>query len=548
MHSRQYVQAARVISECHKDSALTTEEKCILRDLPDDSHPDAIACRLRLTLLCRDCGFEPDWHPDGITKTTEDLGRYLTLRLFVSTACGLSAKEERRIWSHYRSHYSMSQTKSIREGDGHNTPHYTIKDIYRNYRRMSRNDPDYFIRKWFNLYYVPPLKYCRPEAKMIAGSSALHLMETLWDDAAAGMFSSGFGFAFLYDVLLGRRKIKLSKKSVNLEGSTDLRETRHRLIKEYLEKNDIDIASASSKSSNKTSAPLVWENPEVSLTPELEEAIATVDAGEKDVSKGAASFVKLITNAILLKFLLKSRNTFYHPNAICACILLLLAQAVLDDMPVAEILKKRHKTNPTEQTDSQQKDAFSWLPSFPFLRHETALLHDGVSVSRSDLRVFFRHVSELGLAICKRLDLTERHKQPNNTSKPLAGPTETEEQPRDCTPRPCDHTCKDRTLECVPPVEPAQWRGISEDDVCAFAVSPLKNVWKKGDDVPRVDEVRLHSDASDIMAKLPVDLRCCSEAQSMSAQRMLDRIDRDLQDSSSILKSKKVPRLTFLHG
>ena len=82
-----------LVDSCVSDTALAPEERQIwqlLRGCANDMHPDAVACRLKLSLAtvgCEDTMRCP-WN------VAAELTRYIGLRAFVSAACRLTPAEE----------------------------------------------------------------------------------------------------------------------------------------------------------------------------------------------------------------------------------------------------------------------------------------------------------------------------------------------------------------------------------------------------------------------------------------------------------------------
>ena len=367
--SRQYVLAARIITGCHKDSALTKEELWILSHLPvDDCHPDALACRLRLTLLCRDCGTVPEWKPD------DDFKCYLSTHSHVRVACRLSENEERRLLSYYpigsRTQYLNAMTNAPAQiavkgtcQSGGLVLDHVHADLMSKALQTSCKSPSVGLGH-IHLYYN------RPEEQVVTGASALRLIDTVWvGGGLLGSWGCRTGFPLLYDILLGRRKIEFVTNEAQheraLEGSTPkgtpytmksqspavdteqapLRKERHKRIREFLASHKIKIPSAVKSTANayqsRQTESLPWEKSTLSVPPSLEEAFAAVDGGDRHVTKKSASFVKLMTSAIILKNTREpSQINLTNPSGVAACMLLSLAHAVLHDMPVAALMRK----------------------------------------------------------------------------------------------------------------------------------------------------------------------------------------------------------------
>jgi hypothetical protein len=124
---RQYAEASRLLATCFKDSPFTAEELWIVGMLaktgPDqvhtDMHPDAIACRLKLALVCVECGHGPiepassendDARDDGRDSDSENITRkagqwavqtdhskMIQIYAHVSKACCLSYEDEQHL-------------------------------------------------------------------------------------------------------------------------------------------------------------------------------------------------------------------------------------------------------------------------------------------------------------------------------------------------------------------------------------------------------------------------------------------------------------------
>ena len=364
--SRQYVLAARIIARCHKDSALTNEEIWILSQLPTDCHPDALACRLRLTLLCRDCGTDPAWEAE------EDFKAYLSVHTHVSVACRLSESEEQRLLSYYPIDSRAQFLHALANAPTQITVHSTCQSGGRTldtvHGELMPAALEQICRSPSSCLGRMNMCYDRPEEQLIAGAPALRLVDTLWNRGGLLSWGCRTGFALLYDILLGRRQIGFvtdeaehlralegkgapttrQKNKSQAPGSDKeqarLRKARHKRIRQFLTANAIKIPPSAPKTTqtrNQTET-LPWENQlTVRVPPSLKEAMAVADGGSRRVTKQAASFVKLMTSAILLKNSREvSKINLTDPSGVVANILLSLANAVLHDLPVASLMEE----------------------------------------------------------------------------------------------------------------------------------------------------------------------------------------------------------------
>ena len=102
--SRDYVACARLISACATDTPFDGEERWLMslvKESADDWHPDAHACRLRLALICLECGetqlLADEWKVD---KNDQELvsvdldGYFIQKNNHVSASCRLLPEDE----------------------------------------------------------------------------------------------------------------------------------------------------------------------------------------------------------------------------------------------------------------------------------------------------------------------------------------------------------------------------------------------------------------------------------------------------------------------
>jgi hypothetical protein len=102
---RQYAEASRLLANCFTDTPLTKQEMWIVEMIAStaaaeesmgspDQHPDCVACRLKLAIVCYECGHKPSW------DVPADYARLVQTYAHVSKACGLSVEEEDQLLGH----------------------------------------------------------------------------------------------------------------------------------------------------------------------------------------------------------------------------------------------------------------------------------------------------------------------------------------------------------------------------------------------------------------------------------------------------------------
>jgi len=97
--NRQYDAVFRMAESCVSDTELSGVERTVfnqLRTLREDQHPDAHACRLRISLATLGSRehMAPEW------SLEEELGAYVTKHASVSAACRLTMQEELELLDH----------------------------------------------------------------------------------------------------------------------------------------------------------------------------------------------------------------------------------------------------------------------------------------------------------------------------------------------------------------------------------------------------------------------------------------------------------------
>lgn len=96
MMHRDYVRAARVISSTNADRILSSEGEWVMgqfQAIGKDSHPHAHACRLKLAIMCNECGIERlPWQSD--MTLIKDYEQYLLKFAHIAPECSLTLLEE----------------------------------------------------------------------------------------------------------------------------------------------------------------------------------------------------------------------------------------------------------------------------------------------------------------------------------------------------------------------------------------------------------------------------------------------------------------------
>jgi hypothetical protein len=276
IYKREYIAAALLLQACETDSHLTREEKWILSLVSGtmkDHHPNAHALRLRLALICYECGCVPiPWNstnklPEPVDQDYED---YLKKYSHVSSVCRLSTEDEMRFIEHRnrdigeesplrarRLRYSELLTESNLSAEKANQME-SSGDIEgaANLRKelfgpmeVRMRPPDqtgrraiFFIQKLLpsamnaltqrgSLFSVLT-RYTRPTADITLSSDAFDILEKFFDDDLMG-YGKQTGFLLLYEMLTGVVQFKLASftrplptaSSESKEGENDGKDT-----------------------------------------------------------------------------------------------------------------------------------------------------------------------------------------------------------------------------------------------------------------------------------------------------------------------------------
>jgi hypothetical protein len=97
--AREYALASRLVTACVTDVPFSAEERFLfgmVKRSEKDAHPDAHAVRLRLALVCFECGEKPAW------DVNKDYQAYLKKYAHVSAECRLDADDEDQLLSRSR--------------------------------------------------------------------------------------------------------------------------------------------------------------------------------------------------------------------------------------------------------------------------------------------------------------------------------------------------------------------------------------------------------------------------------------------------------------
>ena len=121
---RDYEGASRVMSSCFTDTAFSKEEKWIMKlvkkTAEDDQHPDAHACRLRLALVCYECGEDVPWNVE------DDMSGYTLKYGHVATACRLTVEDEHLLLQHHSDPTRSKYLEAVEEASKRETVAFSL--------------------------------------------------------------------------------------------------------------------------------------------------------------------------------------------------------------------------------------------------------------------------------------------------------------------------------------------------------------------------------------------------------------------------------------
>jgi len=215
---RSYEQAAKLITACFTDTSFTPEEAWIMKRIKktadSDQHPDAIACRLRLALVCYECGEEVPW------EVEPDMGAYTQKYANVSLACRLTLDEEELFLRHVKDPARSDFLKAVKEAGSRKEGEDSVEINFEgapseigglkmtsllqaigvNFAGQMAGNPAIMA----NLNW----RYERP-SRPLRGGGAVSLLRELEHDELTGR-KQGCGILLLYDMLLGRVDLSIT--------------------------------------------------------------------------------------------------------------------------------------------------------------------------------------------------------------------------------------------------------------------------------------------------------------------------------------------------
>jgi Ca2+-binding EF-hand superfamily protein len=248
MLARRYVDAFRVVQSCEADMKLTASEAWLVDELGKaayDFHPDAHACRLKLSIVMMHCRHQFPWF------IQDEYSQYLSKLNSVSSACRLSVEEEIYLLKHVKSGIEfeaagenkneLSDDRKFLDTELSNRLSYltvqvrdagddvgddagagsddSITFMQRKFQRGGETkwntvensaaafygDFTHESRTWY-----AKLEYYRPDQKDLMLGGAVRTMNRLWQDTITGMGEHHLGFLLLYEMMTGSVRFTLT--------------------------------------------------------------------------------------------------------------------------------------------------------------------------------------------------------------------------------------------------------------------------------------------------------------------------------------------------
>jgi thiol-disulfide isomerase/thioredoxin len=554
---RDYEQAAQLISSCFTDTAFSPEEKWIMtligKTEADDKHPDAHACRMRLALVCYECGEVIPWEVKG------DFSGYVTKYGHVSTSCRLTVEDEQLLLQHVKSDPTRGQYLDAVKEAGKRQPSDDpvtipfegapcevggsgLQVCYANLgvgmtQKMSGNP---------NMVKDYKFKYERPSLHNLSGPNAIEMLREWFSDTLDGR-KKGKGFGLMYEMLIGRVIVDLGGSASHAEppvieapdcngvlkhNAPGTCTKGHKLHPEKHADHWCDMCSTGAQRKigtdykctegcdydlcetcfQKTHQPA--ESIDVSsLISEAEEAMGAPRHASPNVT-----LVKLLVGAMIVKETDCFKEKNIKPDAAIGLSLLLpLMNAATTSNPMMEE-----------------------YPSFPVARNRQKLEEGLTPGNAPQLDTFIKVLlkkntewvqnSHYGSHVNK---LPPANTYPSALSIPGGFKL-------NCRPASTDCSCGKRILSPLS-IDDAPLLEITEDDVACFATVPLAGVGiashiKEVSSIPKVS----------MTDELPFDLSKLAVAQSDVAIQMLARMNDDMKGSFEAAKSQKVKRLMYI--
>jgi hypothetical protein len=220
---RQYAEASKLLANCFTDTPLTREESWIVamiastaaqeeKDGAPDQHPDCVACRLKLAIVCYECGFSPSW------DVSLDYSRFVQTYAHVSKACGLSVAEEEQLLGHCknaqtRALYLKSVSQAAKSGEAIAVPYESNPEViggakmalylYGMSNTVLTSFQDCEIK--YN-QQCPPTKVAEGESapkRLVSGDKAVALLRANEAGDDLNGKGKGLGFGLLWEIATG---------------------------------------------------------------------------------------------------------------------------------------------------------------------------------------------------------------------------------------------------------------------------------------------------------------------------------------------------------
>jgi hypothetical protein len=207
--NRHYSATFRLLEACHVDTDFTPEEQSVFDQFEhaaSDKHPDAHACRLKLSLCVLYSDNKVSW------KVNEEMAAYLDSLSHVSADCSLSRDEERNVLANCQrgaailSNRLVAIERRLQPGKDHGKltapPARLPGQPWLKLASLSREYLEAHGQPTTRLQYDPP----GANGKLEDGG-LLELM--LEDKIIAGEENGPKGFLFFYELLRGDFKVSL---------------------------------------------------------------------------------------------------------------------------------------------------------------------------------------------------------------------------------------------------------------------------------------------------------------------------------------------------
>jgi hypothetical protein len=244
--ARDYVAASRLISACATDTPFDGEERWLMsmvKETADDWHPDAHACRLRLALICLECGetqlLEEEWK---VEKNNQELlsidldGYFIQKYNHVSASCRLLPEDETELMRYLQ---AAKLPKGAPFGPGHfkeRTKYLAAvakaSDMRPNAGSVTFAVPAASIKAGGQLVvdciatapetlgraasmFTQKVCYARPKQRARSGAELFDTLDSMWEDKPFGK-KSKLGFLLLFEMLTGRVGVTISGAPVDV--------------------------------------------------------------------------------------------------------------------------------------------------------------------------------------------------------------------------------------------------------------------------------------------------------------------------------------------